>query len=66
MVNHQDNMGLTPLMFAVNKGNRDVVETLLDNGADVYIRDKNGKTALASAATYADGDVVQLLDKACM
>lgn len=42
----KDFTGLTPLMSAVNSGNLELVELLLEKGADRNITENNGKTAL--------------------
>ena len=77
-VNEQDNMGMTALMFAATgsglfgskKGNLDLVEKLINVGADIYARDKNGLTALGHAVNdnskskmATNSDVVSLLKK---
>lgn len=38
--------GMTTLMFAAFNGDLKKVKLLLDNGADKFAKDKNGKTAL--------------------
>jgi len=38
--------GMTPLMFAVKSGDKEIVGMLLDAGADVSLRDDNGRTAM--------------------
>lgn len=38
--------GMTTLMFAASNGDLKKVKLLLDNGADKFVKDKNGKTAL--------------------
>lgn len=45
-VNAVDNNGESPLVAALVKGHYQVVQTLLKNGADRSIRNKDGKTAL--------------------
>lgn len=45
-LNIQDNQGFTPLMIAVVYGHHNVVEALLAAGAELYIKNNVGKTAL--------------------
>ena len=45
-INTQDKYGTTALMFASANNNFDVVNFLLDNGADPLLKDTFGKTAL--------------------
>lgn len=50
-VNEKDTQdGETPLMSAANNGNLEAVRLLLDKGADVNTKGKNGETALLWAA----------------
>lgn len=44
----------SPLCIAAQKGRKDMVQMLLDRKPDLDVRDKNGKTALALAATGPD------------
>uniref|UniRef100_A0A3P9KR60 KN motif and ankyrin repeat domains 1b n=1 Tax=Oryzias latipes TaxID=8090 RepID=A0A3P9KR60_ORYLA len=53
--------GQTALMLAVSHGRRDMVETLLAQGADVNIRDDEGSTALMCASEHGYADIVKLL-----
>jgi len=48
-VNYPNSEGSTPLMEAVKLKEQLFVHQLLDKGADVRIKDNNGKTALAYA-----------------
>ena len=41
--------GLTPLHLAVSKGLVDCVRTLIDNGADISIKDERGQDAITIA-----------------
>jgi len=62
-VNIRDHDGKTALMNVVGWGDADIVETLLDRGADVNAR-WNGWTALMEAAGQGDPSVVKtLLDR---
>ncbi|XP_059167340.1 putative ankyrin repeat protein RF_0381 [Physella acuta] len=51
------------LHLCIERGYVDIVDTLLDAGADVNLADGNGKTALHYAARYESLKLVQLLDK---
>ncbi|HRB72319.1 ankyrin repeat domain-containing protein [Flavobacterium sp. WV_118_3] len=53
----------TPLYYAIGKGDNEVVQILIDNGADVNIPDSYGNTPLMTAADMFDDDatIIQLL-----
>lgn len=51
----------TALMLAVSHGNLDMVQILLDAGADINIQDEDGSTALMCAAEHGKIDIVKLL-----
>ncbi|GES57670.1 hypothetical protein ATEIFO6365_0001095900 [Aspergillus terreus] len=54
--------GLTPLHFACKGGSREMVYTLIENGADVNVGgQKTGSTPLHLACQYGHGDVISLL-----
>ena len=54
--------GLTPLHFACKGGSREMVYTLIENGADVNVKgQKSGSTPLHLACQYGHGDVISLL-----
>src|ERR671913_2614223 len=53
--------GRTPLMLAAFRGNAAAVINLLERGADVNARDKDGDTALMFAAFKGHALVVALL-----
>lgn len=46
--------GSTPLMWAAQQGNTDLVEHLIQKGADVTIQNDQGRTALYYANQYAE------------
>lgn len=48
-------------MLAVSHGNIDMVQMLLDAGADINIQDEDGSTALMCAAEHGRIDIVKLL-----
>jgi ankyrin repeat protein len=45
-VNATNSMGLTPLLGAVNRGSNDIIELLVESGARLDIKDKEGRTPL--------------------
>ena len=60
-VNARDNFKWTPLHFACHAGILDVVELLLNNGADLEARTLNEATPLMRAIESARPEVVQYL-----
>lgn len=48
-INQQERAGYTPLMLAAQRGNAEVVEILLKCGADMSLKNRNGKNALTLA-----------------
>jgi hypothetical protein len=51
-VNAKAANGKTPLIWASHRGNREIVELLADNGADLDVVDDGGFTALDYAVVY--------------
>lgn len=51
----------SPLHFAAAKGHNEIVNLLLEHGADVNIRNYCGQTALMQACRYGHWEVVQTL-----
>lgn len=49
-INHKNNAGWTGLMIAANNGHQDVVELLIQNNADVHLKDPKRKNSLYLSA----------------
>lgn len=61
-VNATNQFGMTPLMTAVsNSKNIEIVNMLLENGAEISLQDINGNTALHFAAESDNSEAVTLL-----
>uniref|UniRef100_A0A8C2L2C2 Poly [ADP-ribose] polymerase n=1 Tax=Cyprinus carpio TaxID=7962 RepID=A0A8C2L2C2_CYPCA len=62
-VNSRDTAGRksTPLHFAAGFGRRDVVDYLLQHGANVHARDDGGLISLHNACSFGHAEVVNLL-----
>jgi ankyrin repeat protein len=63
-VNHVDNFGMTPLLYAasVDFGDTTVLEKLIAAGADVTAKNKGGLTALDLAKSYHHKALGNLLE----
>jgi len=61
-VNAKDEDGRTPLHLAVESANRDIIQLLLDKGADINAKDeKSGSTALHYAVRFSKRETAELL-----
>ena len=56
-----DSVGMTALMFAARDSTPEMVQLLLDYGADKYHKDPNGKTAYDYAVDFGESGVAELL-----
>ncbi|XP_028605404.1 ankyrin repeat family A protein 2 isoform X2 [Podarcis muralis] len=61
VINHTDEEGFTPLMWAAAHGQIAVVEFLLQNGADPQILGKGRESALSLACSKGYTDIVKML-----
>jgi ankyrin repeat protein len=64
-VNARDDEGTTPLLASLGwiEGTPEVVQFLLENGADVMVRDNWGKTAYEVARSERKEEILELLSK---
>ncbi|RYP80768.1 hypothetical protein DL770_006088 [Monosporascus sp. CRB-9-2] len=53
--------GQTPLSWAAEKGHKEIVQLLLDSGAEADAKDDNGRTSLSRTAEKGDKEIMQLL-----
>jgi ankyrin repeat protein len=56
--------GLTPLHFAISRKRYDIVELLIELGADLEAKDMSGQTALAVAMLHGDREAMSRLHAA--
>ena len=61
-VNDRDDSGFTALMRASYMGHDGIVKLLLNNGADKFIKNSEGKTALDLAKEYKQEKIIELLE----
>lgn len=62
-VNARSNDGLTPAHLAAREGHADLVQMLIDHGADMCIADNTGLTTFQRAALSGDVETFRLLIK---
>ena len=60
-INHKDNCGATALTYAAFHGHKEIVELLLNKGANIDNKDNNGSTALTKVAFHGHKEIVKLL-----
>jgi uncharacterized glyoxalase superfamily protein PhnB len=56
--------GMTPLQFALSRGRYDILDLLIELGADLEARDDSGHTALAVAMLRGDAEAMRRLHAA--
>ncbi len=59
-----ENDWMTPVVYAVLNNRMEMLQYLLDQGADPQVRDDSGQSLLALAAERADPETLQLLQNA--
>ena len=64
MTNLRDNRGWTALMIAAHMGHAEMIAPLIEAGAGIDIKNKQGKTARDLARAQAKENVLKALDKA--
>ncbi|CAD8134719.1 unnamed protein product [Paramecium pentaurelia] len=63
LINHQNQYGCTPLHWAVFNNQLAIIPVLLQNGADIKIKNLNGLTCIEEAIQLDKTDVIELLSK---
>ncbi len=58
-----DNNGYTPLLEAANSGNPKVMQYLLDQGADIHVKNKKDETALDRAKSRGHAKTTKILEQ---
>lgn len=62
LVNKQDPVdGWTPIMMAVLRNNKDILNLLLSYNADATIKDKSGSDAIDLAIKYGKGELIKII-----
>ncbi len=62
-IDEQDETGNTPLRWAIDLNNADIVQMLLEQNADMYLADKIGRTPTDIALLYGRIECLKLLIK---
>ena len=60
-VDWRDAFKITALMYAANKGNKDIVLYLIKNGADVNAKDDQGNSVLSAAQEGKNTEVMEMI-----
>ena len=61
LVNAEDGLGFTPLLWAAAKDRKEIAELLIAKGADVNVKKEDGWTPLHSAASFDYKEIAELL-----
>ncbi len=65
-INAQDRYGTTPLMAAATWGHKEIVQLLLEAGADITKENEQGTTALKLAKIHKNTEIIELLEQAAL
>ena len=60
-IDKRDEKGLTPLHYACQKGSRDIVRLLIENGADVTMETNTSVTPLHLAVMSGNKEIIKML-----
>ena len=58
-INIVDKHGLSPLMYAADKGNYEVTKLLLESGADPFLKSKSGAFAIDLSKTVKERELLR-------
>ena len=61
-VNSSNDLGTTPLMYAILGQNIELIKLLLDNGALKDVKERSGKTALDYAIQSGNKEIIQMFE----
>jgi len=61
-VNSANDLGTTPLMYAILGQKIELIKLLLDNGAVKDVKERSGKTALDYAIQSGNKEIIELVD----
>jgi ankyrin repeat protein len=61
LINKRNNDNQTPLSIAIEKGGADMVEFLINSGADIFNRDADGSSAIHIAAIRGNTQIIDTL-----
>lgn len=64
LVDEQDYNGVSPLMILAKRGNKEAIRILVSRGANIFLKDKYGRTALNYAELVGNPTCVDILTKA--
>lgn len=64
LMNHQDNEGVSTLMILAKRGNREALRVFIARGANPFLVDKFGDTALDYAIKFGNPTCIDILTKA--
>ena len=61
-VNSANDLGTTPLMYAILSQKIDLIKLLLENGAEKDVKERSGKTALDYAVQSGNKEIIGLIE----